>query len=120
MRYRESEIVLCDYAKLEERVSRYTPPIEITQANENVYTKMVFLDDRHPVARVYRNGEQVTHKSWILWNNSLKNRERKLKKAHKWADKAIEILKIQETTNPVGNWLSSRTRIPFRSKKRTE
>ncbi len=61
------------------------------------YTKSIFLSAQSPRAYIHRDGELIKEKSWILFNTSLKNQVRYMKKAHKWADNAIELCKLEIT-----------------------
>jgi hypothetical protein len=67
------------------------------------YVKKVWTDNQSPMAEVWRDGHRIEKKSFILFNHSIKNQERKLKRCHKWADNMIDMLRSQETEEVGGN-----------------
>ncbi len=67
--------------------------------NNHTYSKKIWIDHETPNAAVYRNGKEVDNHCWILWNCSIKNQEKYVRKAHSWADDLIDLLKRQETPN---------------------
>ena len=67
--------------------------------NNHTYTKKVWLDHQVATAAVYRNNVEIGWKWWVLIITTLKNQERAIKKAHKWADNLIDLCKRHETPN---------------------
>jgi len=67
----------------------------------NIYTKKIILDDIFITADIYCDGEGRKRKTWLSipplpFMSESKHIERIFKKAHKWADNIIEVLKKQE------------------------